>query len=697
MQPTVPAAPQPPKGKKKKSPVLTIIVILLIVAAVAVAAFFALRHFGIIGGKGKDSGDSTFVYVKDNELYVRNIKDREGIQLTYGLGDSGYSVSQWMIEEMTYITADGKYIYFFDDLDMDNENFNIYRLDLTKSNAERQFLISGAAWYAVSEDGSIVTFYYEPDASLQSLDVNTLDSYIISSNGEAVYSLHASADGSVLYSEDDGSIYLWTQENGNKTLTDDGWLYHVSEDFTTVIYSSGDEIRKYENGTDTCLVEYFDYLDQVNSDGTFYYGVDKEFDLRYSDFVSNLDKLDSSAGLTSSVLPPACPVYPGLGGADSATFPDSDKTFLMELFAWYDAYYNVTHICDTADDDYSDAIVTFAEAHNNSAECYAFISSVYEEYVSLAVEEDAAFQSYMTLWTDWDNAYSADTDGQSLKDELETSSYTVTSTVLYYFDGQSSKKLFNGYDFYAARDSEGGSLAFYGSDLDKCETLADATELSDISELQELISDWFYDGGYSRIYLASGGHVGQITQFDEDTNIYSMRTSGGTTYIFSYSDNVSEGDLYAVNLGEDGDVYCGLLDSGVYGYYTYYTESGLPVYTTDCGEEYGVYSHVRIDGMGGDYLTNLAVPDGLVISGENIYFYSYDGQLCRLSSDSPDVPAYEISSAVDYGCGIVPLAGGKVAFVSGGELTVSDGKEIKFLDDASYVGAPAKSGYRSAS
>lgn len=80
--------------------------------------------------KNKDNEDSNYaLYVKDSEIFISDLeKDSNTYQLTSRLVDEG-SVNvedSYILGLFTYISEDGKYIFFIDKVEENASGFNLY-------------------------------------------------------------------------------------------------------------------------------------------------------------------------------------------------------------------------------------------------------------------------------------------------------------------------------------------------------------------------------------------------------------------------------------------------------------------------------------------------------------------------------------------------------------------------------------------
>ena len=574
------------KKKKKKAPIILILALLVLACA---AAVLVLRLKSSVTG-GKSSADSVFIYVNDGELYAGK-EGKEGIRLTKNFSDYADGIFsetslRSTILSLTTITEDGKYLYFPDDV-LQGETYSLYRLALDKSKAEREFVASGVDWYAVSEDGEIVTYHTDGVDVMRSLEVSTGNVRTISDDFSDVDTV--SSDGQKVLYWDNDSLTLWDRSGGRTELVSNNigsQALYTNEDLSCILYRKGGEIRRYENGQDTCLVDLSDgeYVEQVNDDGTFYYTVDEDYEFKYADLVSNPDRIKSD----------------------------------------------------------------------------------------------------------------------TLRQIVENGSDVLSSHALYYFNGETSVKLFDGYEDEVCTDSEGGSFAFAGDNLvELIETVSfDASDLdgiSDESDFLNYLEDYVIDQGWEeKLYMAIGDRVGEIPESYgglSGENFKYMRTADdGTCYVFAQDyGEVADGCVYAVTIGDEGLANARKLAYDyVYPYVTCFTSSGVPVIFAgyDDYDDYGlIYVGEKIFADGAANLYTVTV------DGENIYYVDPDGKL-NVFNYEKDEDKLLATGANGYG-GIVPL-GKKVAYISGENVMVTNGKKAQIYDDGTAIIVPKAAGYRTA-
>lgn len=148
--------------EKKKLPKKAIMFGGIGVAVVAVL-ILVISLFSGGGGKGKNN---YALYLKDSEIFFTDLKKgSKAWQVTSRLVDTddvddgdlaGYYAV--VLGLSTYMSEDGKYIFFPDKVDNDDEGFNLYYKEVAKPDAEAIKIDSDIQYYTVNTFGTIVTY-----------------------------------------------------------------------------------------------------------------------------------------------------------------------------------------------------------------------------------------------------------------------------------------------------------------------------------------------------------------------------------------------------------------------------------------------------------------------------------------------------------------------------------------------------------
>jgi len=267
------------KSKKTKHLLSIIILSVTVVAVVALAIFLLPKLLRRI--------PTGAVYLKNNELYATRLSKIQPIRVTSDLLN-GKELPEGDIGEFakgltwyTYLTEDGRTLFYPDKWNPDDDGMTIYYRDIKNPDADPQKVDSDIREYIISRDGYRV-IYEKVDGSLFRYNQNEKEK--IASN---LYSIgdswFASEDCKRLIycvaNKDNGYVSVYAQTEGGekeKLTSDCKELVYVSSDCKTVYYINSEnelyiaEVDEDKEKIDSDVTNVM----MVYESGEIYYTVD---------------------------------------------------------------------------------------------------------------------------------------------------------------------------------------------------------------------------------------------------------------------------------------------------------------------------------------------------------------------------------------------------------------------------------------
>lgn len=246
--PQVQASPSAPKPAKEKKPKNGLIIGIIAVVVIAIIAALVL----LLGGK--DGPKNNYgLYIKDKEIYYTNLKG-DPWQLTSRLfeGDidnADLREASWALSMFTYMSDDGKLIFFPDKINEDDDGFALYYRNAKKAKAEPVKIDSNVVAYTINEDASIVTYVKGDDTDLYQYFVGKDEKEKIATEIDDYY---VSKDGKkVIYIDDEGNVYLKEGKKDKEKLASDIFeIVNIDESYKTIYYLKDDALYKTSVGKD---------------------------------------------------------------------------------------------------------------------------------------------------------------------------------------------------------------------------------------------------------------------------------------------------------------------------------------------------------------------------------------------------------------------------------------------------------------
>lgn len=606
--------------KKKKLPKKAIIFGGIGVAVVAVLILVIFLFSG--GGKAKNVFT---LYLKDSEIFFYDLKkDSEAWQLTTrlvdseGVDDEDLADAGYQLGFYTYMSEDGKYIFFPDKVDYKDDGANLYYKEVAKPDMEAIKVDSDILYYTVNTSATLITYLKGEEGNLYQYKIGEDSRDKIASE---VKNFEVSDDGTKIgYIDSEGSLYLkYADKDKEKIASEVSSLEYLSDDFKTVYYIKEGSLYKKVEGEDPVKIasDVYDVI-KIYETGEIYYLISEDSEISLMDYITD-DMKSADASITE-------PEYPD--------FPNSPDYPL-----WWDY--------DT-DAEYNAAYAAYEEAYEAwEAECDRMETEYYEA---------------------WD-AYWAKENRDELRADLEEETLELSNYSLCFYNGTEATVItdaFVGDDYYSdyTYASEIPVIiyeAYNQSSLEKVK-LSEVESIYDIEEMVEAalfssseryiavkttatvveqekeatnfiinssgtivyyIDDIPEEKNYGELYRISikNGVVGKAEVYDSDvcTGFCYFVSDTELEYFKDYKDG--KGELYINKNKIDYDVYC--YSVGVY------SDLDKIFYFTDWNEEknYGtlkVYDGKEATKIADDVHSFSVTPDGRVL-----YLYDYSLKYCK--------------------------------------------------------------------
>ena len=539
-----------PKAKKKSplKPILFGVLALVVIAAIAVAIIL----FTGGGAKGKLN---YALYLKDNEIFFSDLKkDSKPWQVTSRFLDtdevSNSTLSQigYYMGMLTYMSPDGKYLFFPDKITNDINGFNLYFKKVSDPEADAQKIDSEVTSYFVNEATTVITYMKGEEGNLYQYNIKEDAKNKIASE---VRNFKVSDDGSkICYVNAEGSLYISNAAGEKEKLASEiSYMEYLSEDFKTVYYVKEDALYKQVVGGDKekLATEVYQVL-KIYDSGEVYFLTSRANEGSLMQYVDD-DMKESDAAMKEPVEPayPAYPTYPEY--PDAPSYPswwdfETDEAYQAAVNQYYVDYATYEAECDRLYDEYQAACDAWQD------EC----DRLYDEYV-------AAREAY------WEKE-----DRDELRAELEEETLDQSSYLLYYFNGTEKTLLTESYvgGYYASDSLVGQDAPVISYEAFK-QSAIDKIKLSQIEyayEVEELVEEALFST--QERYIAAKA-AATLIEVEKEGRYFDLNAAGTVLY---YIDNIPDEKNY-------GDLYCITIENGVVG--------KAEVYDTDVCAQYGEF------------------------------------------------------------------------------------------------------------
>lgn len=505
------------------------------IGVVVLAVLIGIFSLAFRGGGGK-AGSNYALYLKDSEIFFTDLKkNSKAWQLTTRLSNFGdvenYGLSQtgYYLGRFTYVSQDGKYIFFPDKVDdVYDGGINLYYKEIAKPDGDAVKIDSNIRSYTVNTSAAVVTYLKGSEGNLYQYKVGKDSKDKIASE---VRNYQVSDDGKkIVYRNSEGNIYLQDgDKDKEKVASNVSALQRVTKDFTTFYYTKEEALYKQVIGQDKEKIasDVYSVL-KVYDSGEAYYLTRDSSSRSIMDYVVD-DMKEADAAITQ----PDYPEYPN--------YPDSPS--------WWDY--------DT-DEEYEAAY----EAYQIACEKYD------EECNRLYAEYEAANEDY---WA----KYSRD----ELRESLQYETFDQSSYSLCYFNGKEETILTDAFaynDYTMADDAPVIIYKVYDqSSFDKVKL----SEINSIYDVEYLMKNAM--NASSSRYLAVKGAPAPLEQ-EKEARCFRINPSGTTVYyIDEISDEKNYGELYCISISGGSAGKPEAYDSEVYAESCYFASDRDFVYFKD--------------------------------------------------------------------------------------------------------------------
>lgn len=291
---------------------------------------------------GGGNNNNYALYLKDDEMYFTNNSKAEPWQVTTRLFDDGSSEDDladyaYEIGEYTYLTDDGKILFYIDKIDEDDTGASLFYRYVNKPEKDPEKIDSEVRTYIVSENGKLVTYLKGEEGTLYQHDLtdkekidSDVSNYVVSDNGKKI-----------IYLDKEGRMYLKNAGKDKEKLDSDvTGLYHISEDYKTVYYKKEDSLYKKVEGKDKeKIASDVSSVVSVYDSGEAYYLKEDSSAVTLLDYVED-DLKDADAAMVE----PIAPDYPSIWDYDdydayeaaSNQYKADYEAYRTAREAWYD-------------------------------------------------------------------------------------------------------------------------------------------------------------------------------------------------------------------------------------------------------------------------------------------------------------------------------------------------------------------------
>lgn len=541
---TVLDTPETPKTKKQLPH--KAVMFGAIGAAVIAVLIIAISLFSGIG----KSKDNVVFYVKDQEIFFSDLKkDSEAWQLTSRLFDDDnideeeliFSSSSSSYEDIagvsyylgacTYVSEDGKYIFFPDKNDDDDYyGLKLYYREVDKPE-EEAIKIDSEVWdYTVNTSATLVTYIKGEEGNLYQYKIGEDSKDKIASG---VIDYWVSDDGDKIgYLNTEGSLYLkYTDKDKEKIASEVSSIEYLNDKITTAYYIKDDSLYKQVEGEDRVKIasDVYSVIEIYDSGEIYYLKSEPEEPLL-------MDK-----GTIEQ------PVY------SLCYFNGTEETVITDTFS---------HLYEIA----TNAAVIAYEAYDQShleSEIYiavkdtATVVEQQEDATDFTINADGTIVYYIDNIPDdkdYGELYRIDiTNGVIGKPEFydsdvfcnKTIEFVNGSRLLYFKDCKVVDRTYAAGEVYIDKVRVGTDVCIWS-----------VVNYGDCDKVFYL-TDWNDDKEYGTLKVYQGD---KVTKIADDVYDYVVTNEGRALYLYDYSLSNHKGELREWNNGEtrkiDDDVIC---------------------------------------------------------------------------------------------------------------------------------------------
>ncbi len=601
------------KSKKIFSKKPFIIAGAVVAAGIIITALVGIIVLIVSLVSGGGSKNNYALYIKDKEIMYTSLKkDAKPFQITDNFISSDSSIdnediadASYAIGYYTYLSKDGKKLFYPDKLSDSDDGFNLYYKTL-KSDSKSVKIDSSIINYNVNDSADIVTYLKDDDeGNLYQYNIKTDTKDKIASEVETFY---VTDDGKkVVYINFDNEIYIKTaKKDKEKIVSDVEKLIKCNDKLTAVYFTKEDALYKYVEGKDKSKIvsEIYKVLTIYDS-GELYYLKSNESTNSIMDFVND-DMKESDSLITYPIM------------------PDYPYSWNYDTYDEYEAAYNAYEV---AYDEYSAALDAYYDKMDRddlreSLETYEFDLSTYSLYYFDGSTEKLVTDSFL-----YNSSYNYAVDSPVIiykssdlsnfnKINLSeiTSVYSVESQIQISMSENSALNVavkdkannieHNNSSYYVINDS--GTAVYFLDNIPEEERCGDLYKIS-----------------------IKNGKVGTPELYDTEVHDSYYRFITDKKIMYYKDVDNSKGDFY---------INKSLIDYDVTTYITLYDEDASNIYyLTDYNEEkeYGtlkVYSDGKSKKIHDDVYDFSLTPDGRVLYLIDYSLTNYKGELYEWSS-----------------------------------------------------------------
>ncbi len=471
----------------------------------------------MISGGGGKSKNNYALYLKDSEIYFTDLKkNSEAWQLTsrlidtdnmndQSLANSGYTLGRY-----TYMSEDGRYIFFPDKIDDSSEGFNLYFKEAAKSGAEAIKIDSNVQSYTVNTNATLVTYIKGEEGNLYQYNIKEDSKDKIASE---IRDFDVSDDGKKFgFLTSDNSIYLkYADQDKEKIASDVTSLAHITEDFSTVYYIKDGSLYKQAGDADKeKIASNVQNVIRIYDSGEIYYLTAEDGEISLMDYVTD-DMKDADASLTE----PSYPTYPD--------YPNSPSWWQYDTTEDYNAAY---------------------EAYEDACEAWE------TERDRIETEYNAARE-----------AYYAKQSRDALREELEGKTLDQSDCSLCFYNGKEEVVITDAFaNNYTCANEEPviAYTAYNQSDVEKIKL----SEIENIYDIENMVEAALFSS--TERYIAVKETASVVEQEKEATN-FRINPSGTVVYYIDDIPNEKNyGELYRISITNGAVGKAEVYDSDVF-------------------------------------------------------------------------------------------------------------------------------------
>lgn len=674
-----------PKAKKKKKfPILPIILGVggvLLVAIIAIAILVGSIFFR------KEKEPTYTLYLKDGELFYNSLKkDSKSWQVTNKLFETDDFTDKEMaslgsaVGRYTYMSENGKYIFYIDKMEKSSEGVNLYYREVENDKAEPVKIDSGVSNFSVNKDATLVTYTKGEDNDLYQYTVKKDSKEKIASETEEFIT---SEDGkTIYYTNNEGSVYMKVAGKDKEKLASEvDSLEYFSLEKKTFYYLKENNLYKQVVGKDKekILSNVHEIL-KIYESGEIYYTTGETTEVPLMNYVTD-DLKESDAAMVEPTYPnyPDYPTYP--------SYPDYPYSWNYDTYAEYQLAlekYNQEY------DEYEKECDRLLQEYNQARDNY-----------------DKAVTEYNIA----SDAYYAKQNRDAMRQALGEEKVSERNYSLYYFDGKkdtliSESIYYYGYDASSSYTtvstaSEAAVIAYEVAKKSETKTIK-MSEIQDIYSVKNMVTEAMQSD--TELHIAAK-EKDSVLKADKEIHCFRINEEGTLIY---YIDNVEDeknyGTLYRISISKDKVGKAEVYDNDVYYGYVSLHDDNKVTYFKDVKaienkntESYYVYykgelyiDKTRVDS---DVLTSSITYDK---DHGMLYYTDYN-----IEKECGTLKLYKDNKSVKIGDDVharIFLPDGRILFLSDfsmknykGELSVWSKDKAKKIDDDVSTLIPIKS------